>query len=250
MEPENLEKFGLTEGESKVYLALLKIGKSTIGDLLKQSQVSHSKIYDILERLSQKGLVSTTTERNTKTFIAQSPERIKEILITEEEELKNKKQDFEKLLPQLTNIYSVAEPIQEAETLQGIKGIKTFLESSLNNLKKDDVVYVLGAPKEANEKIEAYLLDWHKRRIKKRIKCKIIYNSDVEKYAKKRKKLKLTEIKFFPENLNSPVVTDILGDKIGIMVYNENPFCFSIINKEISNSYKKYFEYLWKIAKP
>ena len=241
--------YTLTEGESKVYLALLKIGKSTIGNLLKQSQVSHSKIYDILERLSQKGLISTTTEKNKKTFIAQSPGRIKEILNSKEKEIKDKKEDFEKFLPQLNNLYTTAEPIQEAETLQGIKGIKTFLESSLNDLKKEDLVYVLGAPKEANEKIEAYLLDWHKRRIKKGISCKIIYNSDVEKYTKKRKKLPLTEIKFFPQDLNSPVVTDILGDKIGIMVYNEKPFCFSIKNKEIASSYKNYFEYLWKIAK-
>ena len=42
---------------------------------------------------------------------------------------------------------------------------------------------------------------------------------------------------------------DILGDKVGTMIYNENPFCFSITNKEIANSYKNYFEYLWKIAK-
>ena len=249
MEPKALEEFGLTKGESKVYLSLLNLGKSTIGNLLKQSQVSHSKIYDILERLSQKGLISTATEKNKKTFIAQSPERIKEILNIKEQEIKAKKQNLEKLLPELTQIHIKAEPIQEAETLHGIKGIKTFLDSSLNELKKEDVVYVLGAPKQANEKIEAYLLDWHKRRIAKGVKCKIIYNSDAKEYAKKRKKLSLTAIKFFPPNLNSPVVTTILGSKTGTQVYNDNPFCFSIKNKEIADSYKNYFNYLWKLAK-
>jgi sugar-specific transcriptional regulator TrmB len=49
----------LTKGESKVYQALLELGESPIGGIIKNSSVSHSKIYDILKRLAKKGLVST-----------------------------------------------------------------------------------------------------------------------------------------------------------------------------------------------
>jgi sugar-specific transcriptional regulator TrmB len=68
MEANELEKFGLTEGESRVYLALLKIGKSTIGDIIKEAQVSNSKVYDILDRLNKKGLIGVVTENNKKTY--------------------------------------------------------------------------------------------------------------------------------------------------------------------------------------
>ena len=68
MNSKILEKFGLTEGESKVYLALLKIGKSTIGDIVKEANVSNSKVYDILDRLNKKGLIGIVTENNRKSF--------------------------------------------------------------------------------------------------------------------------------------------------------------------------------------
>ena len=42
----------LTMGESKVYQALVELGESPIGNIIKLSKVSHSKIYDILKRLS------------------------------------------------------------------------------------------------------------------------------------------------------------------------------------------------------
>ena len=66
---ELLEKIGLTKGESKVYLALLRIGKSNIGPIIKEAKVSNSKVYDILDRLAQKGLVGVAIEKVTYTSI-------------------------------------------------------------------------------------------------------------------------------------------------------------------------------------
>jgi sugar-specific transcriptional regulator TrmB len=50
MDPKMLEEIGLTEGESKVYLALLKLGATKTGPLIKEADVSSSKVYKILER--------------------------------------------------------------------------------------------------------------------------------------------------------------------------------------------------------
>ena len=49
-----LEEIGLTPGEIKVYLALLKIGQSSTGAIANESQVSRSKIYTILDKLAKK----------------------------------------------------------------------------------------------------------------------------------------------------------------------------------------------------
>jgi sugar-specific transcriptional regulator TrmB len=53
MKTSDLVPLGLTEGESKVYLALLRTGPSTIGRIIKEARVSNSKIYDILDRLKK-----------------------------------------------------------------------------------------------------------------------------------------------------------------------------------------------------
>ena len=66
MNAKILENIGLTDGEIKVYLALIKLGSSTSGPITDKSGVSRSKIYNILERLIQKGLVSYTIKEKTR----------------------------------------------------------------------------------------------------------------------------------------------------------------------------------------
>ena len=43
-----LLKVGLTDGETKVYLALSEIGSSTVGPIVKKSGIAYSNIYDVL----------------------------------------------------------------------------------------------------------------------------------------------------------------------------------------------------------
>ena len=64
----DLLKIGLTEGESKVYLALTELGSSTVGPIVKKSGVAYSNIYDILHRLIEKGIVSFIIKNKTRYF--------------------------------------------------------------------------------------------------------------------------------------------------------------------------------------
>jgi len=249
METKILEKIGLTEGESRVYLALLRLGTSTIGKIIKEASVSNSKVYDILDRLSKKGLVGTVIINNRKNFEAKDPSRLKEFVESKEREIKEEKRDIEDLMPKLQQIRKYAEPIQEAEILQGTKGIKTYTEMILNKLQEGDTFYILGAPKEANELLGAYFQDWHERRVKKKVHCKILYNQDAKKWAQRRKKTPLTEVRFLPEKIKTPTLVDIGKDHVATILFGERPLCVVIKNKKIYESYLSYFELLWKISK-
>ena len=90
MDPEILEKIGLTRGESRAYLALLRIGKSSVGDIIKGGKISRSKIYDVLERLIDKGLVGSVTEGKIRKFNAVPPERLHDFLKAEQQGLRKK----------------------------------------------------------------------------------------------------------------------------------------------------------------
>ena len=76
-----LSEAGLTQSESKVYLALLKLGKSQSGKIVKEANISSGKIYEILEKLSEKGLVETVTENGVKQFIASDPKTILDYIL-------------------------------------------------------------------------------------------------------------------------------------------------------------------------
>lgn len=60
-----MKKFNFTEYETKVYTTLLKIGASTGYEISKMSNVPRSKVYNILETLAQKGVVSKSSGQTT-----------------------------------------------------------------------------------------------------------------------------------------------------------------------------------------
>ncbi|MEM4152831.1 MAG: helix-turn-helix domain-containing protein [Candidatus Pacearchaeota archaeon] len=82
-----LEKAGLTKGEAKVYLTLLKIGETTTGNIIKESGLSGSKVYEIINRLIKKGLVSFIVKERTKWFKAATPRKLLEYLDMKTKEL-------------------------------------------------------------------------------------------------------------------------------------------------------------------
>ena len=82
-----LQEAGLTKGESKVYLALVLLGESSVTPIAREAKVSLSKIYEILENLIKKGLVSSIVKNNVKHFSAAEPERILDYLEKKKEDI-------------------------------------------------------------------------------------------------------------------------------------------------------------------
>jgi len=62
-------------------------------------------------------------------------------------------------------------------------------------------------------------------------------------------KLPLVKIKYVPEEFNSNVSTYIFDGKVALFMWVNNPLAILIGHKDVYDSYKNYFEYLWKIAK-
>lgn len=245
MNAENLQNLGLTIGESKVYLALLELGSSTSGDIIRQSKVSSSKIYDILDRLSNKGLVSTYIVKNIKHFTPKSPERLRDYLHVREAEIISQKKEAEKVISNLTTLFTA--PIQEdhAEILKGTKGIKTFLETFLDQLDKKHTMYIMGANKESIELMGNYFSEWHQRRVAKNIMCYATYLPDANDRAKIRSKTPLTKTRILPENMKAPAFFVIGADIAGIFIFGGTPLVISIRNQQVADSFEAYFKLTW-----
>ena len=55
---------GLTKNEARVYLTLLKIGKSQSGRIVKEAEISGGKVYETLNKLIDKGNTVVVIEHN------------------------------------------------------------------------------------------------------------------------------------------------------------------------------------------
>ena len=74
-----LKEFGLTENEAEVYIILLRLGYASASEIAEKTQIHRINIYDILERLQERGLVSYSKAGKRKQYGAVDPKRILEM---------------------------------------------------------------------------------------------------------------------------------------------------------------------------
>ena len=241
---EILQQIGYLKSEASVYAALLELGQSTAGIIAKKSNLNRVSVYKALDKLIKDGLASYTIQANRKTFKAANPAKIKDIL----EERKNQILDFEKQIPSIIQQYKDKKEKVQSDIYEGIKGLKTLAERFLKESKPNDEWLVLGAPKKA-EILGGYYQDLNERRAKKDVMLKIVYNKDAKSLYETRKKQPLTEVRIMQENLITPSSIEVLGDKVAIILYSPTIICFSIENQKVADSFKQYFDLIWKNSK-
>ena len=79
MDIPELKELDLTEGQVKVYLAVLEIGIASIKKIQEKTALERRSIYDILNKLIEKGLMTYTKEksaRNTNALIRAISKRL------------------------------------------------------------------------------------------------------------------------------------------------------------------------------
>ena len=250
MNTKILEEIGLTKTEIKIYTALLKLGQSTTTNIVREAKIHASKVYEFLDKLIQKGLVTYVIKANKKHFTAAEPEYLKEFLREKQSKIEEQKSEIGLLIPDLKNLKKEGEEKINFSVYEGVRGIKSFYDGLLTILKKGDTSHVIGAPRIGNEKIEGFLLDWHRRRIKKGVHCKYIYDSNVRDYGKLREEMKYTQVRYLPKKTISPIWIEISKDTVGFAhIKGNNAMVFSIKDKEIAKGYLDYFNLIWEISK-
>jgi len=228
---EILQELGLINSEAKVYLALLENGPSLAGQISRKTGIHRRNIYDITERLIKKGLIGYIVKNNRRLFEAANPERLKEIL-------EEKQQQLAENLPELNLLYTKTKEKQETNFYKGTEGLKTVFQDQLNCKE----ILILGASSSASEILPFYFKWYDKDRIKNKIKVRII-SSD------KLKKIPLSKIRYLSQKYANPLAINIYKNKVAIILWQKQPIAIVIKQQEIADSYKKYFELMWKIAK-
>jgi len=157
-----LKKIGFTNGEIMVFLALLELGETTTGPIINKSHISSSKVYEILYKLIEKGLVSCIYKDKIKYFQPSSPKMLidyfkKEKMIFEESE-----KALQDIIPQLEQKYKTSEESQTSSVYEGFAGIKTALSQMLDKMEKKEEYYVFTVDEEITSKeLRLFFLNYH-----------------------------------------------------------------------------------------
>ncbi|MBT5022069.1 hypothetical protein HOK51_06685 [Candidatus Woesearchaeota archaeon] len=248
MNKQILREIGLTEGEIKVYLALLKLGEARKTKLANEAGVSSSKVYEICARLQKKGIVGSIIKEKKKHFQAMEPKRLMDFFNEKTAKVEQQKKELEKTIPLLENYLQKED--SKAVLYRGLIAIKNIYKAILEELKKGEEYYVIGVNYGLNlPGVREFFENYHRQRAKKGIKVKMLVNQDAKELLVKNIYSK-SKIRFLPEYLMNNMIILFYKNKSFIFFLSKDSIALAIEDKEVSKGFKSYFNAFWKLAKP
>ncbi|MEK6902856.1 MAG: helix-turn-helix domain-containing protein, partial [archaeon] len=164
MNIDRLKELGLTESESRTYVALLRMRHVHAGKISKAAQLNRTTTYDALERLIEKGLVTHVIESNRKTFQPVHPSKLID-------RAKNMEETASEIVPELIKMYDeYGQPAEDAAMYRGKKGIKSILSDML---RFPDYV-AMGPHGPFFETMKHDFISFQKRKIERGVKPRVI----------------------------------------------------------------------------
>jgi sugar-specific transcriptional regulator TrmB len=251
MNIRDLTKIGLTDGEIRVYDALLDLGETTRTKLAKRSGISPSKVYDVVYRLVEKGIVSVVKKQGTLHFSAANPERLKDFIEGKEEELRQERSVVDTLLPALLSRHGETREKLDVEVFYGWDGMRTVFWDIARALDTGDVSYVFGASMGQDWlQADTFFSKYYQEVEKKGYCIRIIFNENMRNH-KDRTGYFETHKQHRVRYLHQDTFTEInfYNDTVLFIMLLRKPLVIRITNKEAADSFRKFFLTMWKQAK-
>lgn len=244
---EKLEKFGLSNKEARVYIALLELGTAVVSEVSKKSSLNRSTAYVLLESLSKHGLVSISERKDVRLYTPAAPERIIQIL---EESVKKYTELVgiaHSILPELKSVYVGVGPKPKVQFFEGVEGIKTAYEDTLTS---KETIRAYASIDDLQTVMPTYFPAYFNRRASKGIPIKAFFpDTELARGRTKQDKEELRESILVPRDEHAfTSEINIYDDKVAFMSIREK-FALIIESKEISDGFKKMFDLAWQNKK-
>lgn len=235
MNIKDMEDIGLTENEATIYLLLIERGPLMAGSISKYAQINRTTVYDTIERLIEKSLVKYTISANRKVFSAVHPD----ILLSE---IRQKEEKIKEILPELSKQFDNSNKGEQSNIYKGRKGIRTILNDILNH--KSYVAF--GSSGKFIEIMKHDFESFQRKKKEKKIKARVILSASSRQ--SEQISISYSKFRYINDKFSAPTTTFVYGDNTTTIVWCNVPIATVINSKEVSQSFKGYFELLWKTA--
>jgi len=235
-----LKEYGLTNKEIEVYLALLPLGSINLQEIAKRINLPRTTIYNTLNYLFSKGLVSKIIKGHVTFFEATEPKK----LINDMEE---KKKLITSALPELEGLKKQIKESSSVEIYEGFKGISTILAEVFREKQQ---IYYFGSYSKSVEILKHLPEHAANIRLINKIPAKIIIEKFDEPRFHEKDYKKITELRFLESLKDFPCMIFIFGERVALYTVKGDLVGIIIKNKEVSQAIKIIFEVYWNMAKP
>ena len=237
---------GFSEKEIAVYVALLSLGKGIVTKISRTASISRTTTYDILDNLSQKGLVRISGKEPKQEYIAEPPEKLEKFIIEEIEKKNNNLSKIKDIIPELRSVYTEGER-PKIKFYEGLDGLAEVYDDTLT-AKETIVAYA--CYEDMEPLLPKYFESYYKRRVKNKIFARgIVPETPMAIEHKKRDLEEMRELSLVPKDkYNFTPDIEIYDNKVMIASWKEK-LGVIIESHEIADAMKKIFELAWLGAK-
>lgn len=249
---QDLRKLGLTENEIKVYLSVVRIGETPVGGIINELKVHRQIAYNALDALEKRNMVVKTLKNGIYHFKISDPQLIVE-------NIKKQETIARRLAEAIQNESQKDQKESMVEIHEGVENVRRFFVNKFKAMPENSCFYILaGYAKKYEEVLGKTFLHGEYNRIRRERK---IYSKQLSTEELREESLDLydrlevdknnilREYRFLPFHLSNPVTTTIYPDAVTYQLFYKNPTIIEIRNQELADSYRQYYDNLWKIAK-
>jgi len=251
---QQLENLGLQEYEAKIYLALLELGRASVMQISRLAGLNRTTGYDILERLSLRGLVGRSGSGKKRLYIAEPPSRLKIFLEEKKRTCEKRLSALEELMPELGSIYKTdLKPV-----IKFAEGRKEMEKMYYGVLEAKGSIYSVLNLKDYAEFFDEMGTYQSKERARRGIKEKVLaFKNETaiwwheKTYKNNRARQKVTEYRWLEteKEYSTAGEVNIFDDRvIGLLSSPKENVAFEIKSESFANFLKVIFEIAWKAS--
>ncbi|MGH7158265.1 MAG: TrmB family transcriptional regulator [Candidatus Saccharimonadales bacterium] len=246
---ELLSGLGISRTEALTYHALLQLDSVSIRKIATRSGINRGTTYEALKRLLTLGLVSGKKRSSREYYIAESPEKIFDIIREKRRDLLDADTLAKKVVPDLTarQAGSGGQPL--VRYYEGDEGVATILRDVLQTCRNlPDREYCAYSASHVRQSLYRKFPQFTARRVAESIKVRVIAvgeGGELAEYAERR---------WLPGTSSSPAssYTIVYGTKVAMMAItaNNTPYGVIIEDAGTASMQRLLFDQLWRFIDP
>jgi len=234
-----LLNLGLSENEALVYLGALSLGSANATDIARAAGVKRTTVYNVIEMLKHKGLISQEIKGFKEYYIAEHPNRLKIML-------ENKNQELRDSIPAFLGMFNLKGSDSTIKYYEGEEAMKLVYEDILANLKRNDFYLAISDTEKFQNLNEKYFSAFLKKRTNLFVQTRLLLQDSA--LARERKKFEKNvheQIKILPPNTDLVTNMIIIPDRIIIHQLVPPINAIVITNPSVIQMGKQVFEIIW-----
>ncbi|HHT9145880.1 MAG TPA: helix-turn-helix domain-containing protein [Candidatus Wunengus sp. YC61] len=238
-----LAQLGLKENELSVFLAILDLGNSAIGDIEKTTGLHKQIIYNAATQLQKRDLVTIFEVKGKKQFAIGN-------LAILEEEAKQQLKSAQELVPILTEKNTQKKIQDKTRIYEGVTSVRQYYVESIRQMPKNSVIHILGANSQRFFKVmDQHSISYRRYeeiRKSRKIKTALLLSGNRKHEMEMNKNRLFLELRLLKSMIQGPMDIMIWNNHVGILFYGTEPYVLDIMGNEIVKGFGEYFNILWK----